>query len=119
MTTGQRHADRFEMGQPTVRLANVLRDGPSQRQIRRAEIHIEGDQGRARTDDYGTGRLVEVRRTKIRCPVRIGGHAEGEALKPSLTDRLEWGMIAVQGRLFVEEYRDLQLCSHLDRKSVV
>src|SRR5713226_3949026 len=101
------------MGQPSVRLANVFCDGSGQGQIRRAEIHIEGDQGRSRADHHGTGRLMEMGGTKIWCPVRIGGHAEGEALKPSSTDRFERGMIAVQSRLFVEEYRDLQLCSHL------
>src|SRR6185295_19898124 len=100
------------MGQPSVRLTNVFRDGPSQCKIRRVEIHIEGDQGRSRADHHGTGRLVKVRRTKIRCPVRIGGHAEGEALKPSSTNRFEWGMIAVECRLFVEKYRDLQLRSY-------
>src|ERR1041384_3593884 len=100
------------MGQPTVRLANVFRDGPSQRQIRRAEIYIKRNQGRSCSNHHGPGRLVEVRRTKIRCPVRIGGHPEGKALKPSSTYRLERGMIAGQGRSFVEKYRDLQLCSY-------
>lgn len=33
LTTGQLHPDCFEVGQPAVRLANVLCDGPSQRQI--------------------------------------------------------------------------------------
>ena len=83
------------MGQPSVRLANVLRDGSSQRQIRRAKIHIERDQGRSRADDDGTGRLMEVGGTEIRCPVRIGGDAEGQALQPAPTDRFERGMIAV------------------------
>src|SRR6185436_20399595 len=58
------------------------------------------------------GRLVKVRRTKIRCPVRIGGHTVSKALKPSSTNRFEWGMIAVQCRLFVKEYRNLQLRSY-------
>lgn len=101
------------MGQSSVRLANVFCDGSSQPQVGRAEIHVECDQGSARADDDGAGCLVEVGRAKIRCPVRIGGHAEGEALKPSSADRFEWGMIAVQGRLFVEEDGDLQLCPDL------
>ena len=100
------------MGHPSIRLANVLRDRSSQCQIRRAEIHIEGDQGRSRTDHDGTGRLMEVGGAKIRCPVRIGGHAEGEALMPSPTDRFERGMIAVQSRLFIEKHWYLQLCPY-------
>ena len=55
---------------------------------------------------------MEMGGTKIWCPVWIGDHAEGEALKPSSTNRFERGMIAVPGRLFVEEYRDLQLRSY-------
>jgi len=100
------------MGQPSVRLTNVFRDGPSQRQIRRLKIHIEGDQGRSRADHDSAGRFMETGRATIRRPARIGGHAESKALKSSSTNRFEQGMIAVQGRLFIEEYRDLQLCCY-------
>lgn len=100
------------MGEPPVRLPDVFRDRSSQGQIRRVEIHVKSNQGGARTNDDGAGCVVKLGGAKIRRPIRIGGHAEGETLQPSSTDRLERGMVAVQGRLFIEEYRDLQLCAH-------
>jgi hypothetical protein len=55
---------------------------------------------------------MKVGGAKIWRPVRIGGHPEGQPLKPTSADRFEQGMIAVGGRLFIEEYRDLQVCSY-------
>jgi len=112
LTTGQFHSDSFEMGQPAIGLANVLGNRSGQRQIRRAKIHIEGNQGRSRTDYHGTRSLMEMGGTKIWCPVRIGGQAEGEAPKPPSTDRFERSMISMHRRMLVEEYRDLQFCSY-------
>ena len=90
----------------------MLGGGSKQRQVRAGGNDVEGNKGRGGSSEDGTSRFGKVGEDRVIWQVWIRVHAEGEGLKPYSTDRVERGMIAVQGRLFVEEYRDLQLCSY-------
>src|SRR5918993_2091944 len=110
-TACQLYTDGLEMRGPSVRLPNLGSDGPGHIYIGRQQVDIERNQWRSGSDDDGTRCLMKLTGTEVRRPVRIGGHAEREAIQAAATNRFKGSMVTVRRRTLIQKDRNLKFRS--------
>jgi hypothetical protein len=105
----QLESEGFHISQAAVAAANGARDPTRDLDIVRIEVHVVGDQRRARPDDGRSSRRMKARLSEVRRAIRIARDRLAQALELPFADVRQIHAIRARGRALIEIDGDLQL----------